>query len=331
MVIWDRLVTSLHRRAWQRVRLMKGAMRALSFWREKSDLLVFGSSILWGQGLLEEDKLHQRYRNWLEKEYGERVRVQQFAHSGAFINHPEAGRHSRLHGEVPTPFPTVLEQIARCRIKLRSKVRILIEGGINDVGGARIVSPASTPEEIIRLTEESCYRGVKEMLAALARRFPEAEVYVPGYYQILVPRHLGWQGFHKIGENQGVQLEKDLIDFDDRAVANSRCFHLESEKGMKRAVKEAREELGLDAFFVPSGFLPENGMFGNEVLLFSPWKKDPRIRERARACTSALRSGRTGVHCYLAAAFHPDVRGVTRYLEAIVKATRSRPFIEDRE
>src|SRR6185503_10310851 len=76
-----------------------------------SRVVVLGDSILWGQGLLEGDKIHSRVANLFEDCLGSRPsEITSLAHSGATIGVGDTNLGTRLDGEIATKFPTVLRQ-----------------------------------------------------------------------------------------------------------------------------------------------------------------------------------------------------------------------------
>lgn len=292
--------------------------RKATFWKEETDLYVLGSSILWGQGLLDEQKIHHHVRLWLEKSLSERVHVHLLAHSGAQIGTPSAGPPKPLFGEVPTPRPTLSEQIDLCPLTVGRKVRVLIEAGINDVGGSRILNPGTTESSISKLTRRCCGDDLLGVLRQLTGKLPSAEVFVLGYYPILATP-ADPDEVDRVLNAEGIDESEREAGFGDQSIKNCKVFWHEADRCMRRAVNRIADETGLSCHFVPSGFTSENGMFGSDCLLFYPWSIDPLMKQRASACTRAIAEGRTGVHCYLAAAFHPDARGAQRISGEVIK------------
>lgn len=290
--------------------------------RPGSELYLFGSSVLWGQGHAEGDKIGTRVAEWIGSSYGENVKVRLLAHSGAFLTGgPEDGARPP-HGEVPSPWPSVLNQISGVAKAKSGKVRILIEGGINEVGGGRISNPTTAPEYISSATKAACYTKMKEVLGELSERFPAAEIYVIGYYQILADRARHGE-VEEMLKQEGVppgELEDGDFDFRDRAVENSRRFRELSDKWLRQAAEETGKTHAGRCEFVSSGFEEWEGMFGDPALVFNPWTRDPMRRKRARYCTLAIARGQTGLHCYLAATGHPNGEGVNRYVSQITAA-----------
>lgn len=90
-------------------------------------MLALGDSVMWGQGLRDENKFSHRLRNWLCEQRGggvcqneEDVQLHVEAHSGAVIGEPKKDRDKaaaerfvrevapvRYYGEVNTGYPTV--------------------------------------------------------------------------------------------------------------------------------------------------------------------------------------------------------------------------------
>src|SRR5579871_78351 len=81
------------------------------------NLVVFGTSLLWGQGLEDKDKIHNVLARLIEQRNpGCTVNVIFLAHSGASTGFNPDGsvdttRKPRIHGEVPTLYPTILQEM----------------------------------------------------------------------------------------------------------------------------------------------------------------------------------------------------------------------------
>ena len=303
---------------------MKLFSRLLSFFRPRSELYLFGSSILWGQGHLPAGKIDRKVADFIATELGERPSVHLQAHSGALLNGDPADADPAAHGEVPCPWPSVIAQVRAAPPPRAKRVRILMEGGINEVGGVRISSPATPPEYIKRATELACYRDFRRVLAEVAKRFPTAEIYVIGYFQVLAER-TGRKDVEDMLERGGMPAMEDDggADLAERAIENSRLFREQSDHWLRRACEEVETESG-PCVFIESGFHESEGMFGRPSLLFHPWSSDPMMGARARQCTVALARRQTGLHCYLAATAHPNEAGIDRYVARITSALRER-------
>lgn len=288
----------------------------------RSSLLVFGSSILWGQGHIESGKIGSKVAVWIQTRFRERVSVYQFAHSGAHLTGDQVQPGHLPHGEVPHPWPSVLQQVKSAPRRLRGKVRVLIEGGINEVGGVNISNPRTSPDYIAAATQEACYQKLGVVLDELSERFPAADIFVLGYYQILADRSNSNQ-VREMLHHEGITEENEPgadNNFSVRAIANTRLFRELSDQWIEKAVLRVASRHAGRCVFVRSGISGQEGMFGNPSLLFHPWEKDPMMSRRARACTLALGRRQTGLHCYIAATAHPDSEGTDRYVAQITEA-----------
>ncbi len=295
----------------------------LAFWKPKSELYVFGSSILWGQGHLSGDKIHVKVANWLEEEGGERVTIIQRAHSGALLLASAEPEPERLHGEVPTPWPSIEKQIRTAPAPKSKRVRVLVEGGINEVGGSTILNPRTPGHAIRKAVESTCLHGLRRVLDRLSRQFPSADIYVLGYYQILADRTADRE-VEDLLSTEGIENPPEIAPdaMASGAIANCRLFWRESDRCMRQATESVAAGHAGRCVFVESGFAPTEGLFGEESLLFYPWSKDAMLRQRVRHCAVAIGRRRTGAHCFLAATAHPNTRGVDRYVQSILTILR---------
>jgi len=290
--------------------------------RQRSELYVFGSSILWGQGHARPEKVGTKVAEWIEGRFGERVKLHLLAHSGALLTGDPEGGVKRCHGEVPTPWPSISAQVRSAQRPHSEKVRILIEGGINDVGGGEISNPMTAPEYLLSATEAACYVKMKEVLREISNRFPDAEIYVIGYYQILADGAKTGDVKEMLRE-EGMpsdEMEGDDFNFRERAVENSQRFRELSDYWIAKAAKEIAVDHPGICEFVASGFESWEGMFGVPTLVFKPWSRDPMRGKRAKHCALAVARGQTGLHCFLAATAHPNTEGTARYVSRITAA-----------
>lgn len=151
-------------------------------------MLVLGDSILWGQGLKEQNKSWYLVKSWLQSN-GHSVRERIEAHAGAMIGTPGAEMPKTLtgHGEIASAYPTLHDQID---IAVRSYVDpshvdlVLVDGCINDVNARRFLNAGNTPEAIQALAQEKCGAPVEELLIRIASTFPNAHIVISGYYPV---------------------------------------------------------------------------------------------------------------------------------------------------
>jgi lysophospholipase L1-like esterase len=152
------------------------------------NLLVLGDSILWGQGLKEQNKSWYLVKSWLQTS-GNSVRERIEAHAGAMIGTPGAQMPKTLtvHGEIASAYPTLHDQIDNA---IRSYVDpshvdlVLVDGCINDVDARRFLNAGNTPETIQALARQKCGTPVEELLMRIASTFPNAHIIISGYYPV---------------------------------------------------------------------------------------------------------------------------------------------------
>jgi lysophospholipase L1-like esterase len=156
-------------------------------------MLVLGDSVMWGQGLRNEEKFSSRVKCWLEERLDREVRVHVEAHSGAVISGAPAARLEFVtsDGEVNNSSPTINEQLDHAirfyQDSHASPALILMNGCINDVGVSNLLS-ASTPLESLRAqAKKSCGEDMQLLLQRVKTTFPQAQVMVTSYYPIVSP------------------------------------------------------------------------------------------------------------------------------------------------
>ncbi|MCA1605169.1 MAG: SGNH/GDSL hydrolase family protein [Acidobacteria bacterium] len=157
-------------------------------------MLVLGDSIMWGQGLREEEKISARVKCWLQEKTNREVKVHVEAHSGAVVS---AASEARLNftsgnGEVNLPTPSVNEQLDHAiqfyQTERSTPALILMNGCINDVGVRNLLA-ASTPLEDLRArAAKSCGEDMFALLQRVRTRFPQSHVLVTSYYPLVSPQ-----------------------------------------------------------------------------------------------------------------------------------------------
>ena len=277
-------------------------------------LYVFGTSILWGQGHRPANKIHTQV---LKRLRASSTVTPHFApHSGAVVLGHSTAAH--LHGEIPTPFPSIARQVRLAPRPTQNRVVVLVDGGINDVGVSNIINPLWSRAKLVRRTEEACHRDMTRLLRQIGAKYRGADIFVLGYYQILAAR-LAKHRLAALLTTLNVSDPFDLLhlDFVSKAVANCKLFHEESDRQLRRAVTNVQAGLTGSTTFVPSTFRPANGLFGRRPFLFMPGEKDPRLRTRLKECPAAIFDGRTGGQCVVASIGHPNQSGVDRYVDQL--------------
>jgi lysophospholipase L1-like esterase len=152
------------------------------------NMLVLGDSILWGQGLNQQNKTWYLVKTWLQTN-GHSVRERVEAHAGAMIGTPaaEMPKLQGVHGEIASAWPTLHDQIdnaVRSYVDPSQVDLVLVDGCINDVNARRFLNAGNTPEVIQALAQEKCGAPVEELLIRIASTFPNAHIIVSGYYPV---------------------------------------------------------------------------------------------------------------------------------------------------
>ena len=154
------------------------------------NMLVLGDSILWGQGLREQQKSWYRVKCWLQGTTGRIVDVVMKAHSGAVVERSPGQTQSHIspNGEVNLPLPSINEEVDAA-VQLYgegAKVDlVLVDGCINDVDVRNSLNASVTPSVIRERSANSCGPAMARLLRRITSAFPNAHVIVPGYYRIV--------------------------------------------------------------------------------------------------------------------------------------------------
>lgn len=179
--------------------------------------VAIGDSVMWGQGLRDEEKFVVRASKAIAESSGQlfqRSDLLIVAHSGAKIDAtPEEYAHywneyrfrfpanstlaqfrangivpnDTLIGEVPRAFPTVLDQIKNCPVPSNQKVDVVfVSGGGNDLDFESFMNLRNeTLEADQRRIIDILSDRYKRMLEAALVKFPQSIIYAIGYYPIL--------------------------------------------------------------------------------------------------------------------------------------------------
>jgi hypothetical protein len=151
--------------------------------------LFLGDSIVWGQGLREEDKFSTSVIQWLN-EYHPDLRAFKTvkAHSGAIIGSTGDPAGRLWPSEVPCPDPSIHHQAESFADNDPSDVDLIVmDGGINDVGIRNIFNPRTLTADLRSLARYACGTSMTALLLTVAAKFnnPRTKILVLGYYPVL--------------------------------------------------------------------------------------------------------------------------------------------------
>ncbi|HEY6412924.1 MAG TPA: hypothetical protein VIX42_04515, partial [Edaphobacter sp.] len=176
------------------------------------------------------------------------------AHSGAVIGSSGDSSTESVDGEVPIASPSDWQQVLEPRDWSQVDI-VLLNGGINDVGLSRILSPWTNPNQLEQWVDQFCHQSMQQLLESTAPKLtkPGARIAVLGYYPILS----GQSGFpsddhfRMLLELHGVATSsvalKSALSTKDTApsvVANCLSFWKNSDVMLQAAVDGANATLG---------------------------------------------------------------------------------------
>ena len=329
------------------------------------DFLVIGDSLVWGQGLREENKFYYLTKQWLERDVfknSRQVDLKVKAHSGAMINlrdfetaaleRAEIGADDSFHPEINIGFPSINSQIEAARKLYKnpgSVDLVMLTGGITDVGLSVILNPLKRNAELRQNIEKHCNEAMSELLARAAENFPNALIVLVGYYPFLSKHTPASRIFNNVLEIYNFPSAlKFLINnplnrqvlryYRKKMVKRSMIWAENSTRGFKKAVD--RTNAGFDTpriVFVESPITAENSLGAKNSLLYGIEKngrpKDALAGERKAVCRKTLDELRESTKlkfrtrtCELATIGHPNPAGAKEYAEAVKTALK--PFFQ---
>lgn len=247
-------------------------------------LLVIGDSIMWGQGLREEEKFSARVKCWLEEKTNREVKVHREAHSGAVISNvslPLLPFKARS-GEVNLDTPTINEQLDQAiqfyRDDRSSPSLILMNGCINDVGVKNLLTAYTPLEDVRKRVRKSCNEDMYSLLQRVRKSFPAAYVLVTGYYPIVSPLTADNAFIRLLVKSLNNRI-KDAPKLSDkearqRLITISNEWYKASTANLIEAVAKTNAESGSDpatakVIFVEIQFGPEHVFAAPDTLLWN--------------------------------------------------------------
>ncbi|HEY3040145.1 MAG TPA: SGNH/GDSL hydrolase family protein [Pyrinomonadaceae bacterium] len=247
-------------------------------------MLVLGDSIMWGQGLREEEKFSSRVKCWLQEKTNREVKVHVEAHSGAVIVADSAAMLSftTAAGEVNLATPTVNEQLDNAirfyKEDRSSPALILMDGCINDVGVKNLLAASTPLEEIRARARKSCSEDMYSLLQRVRKSFSQAYVLVTSYYPIVSPQ-TGDNAFLRLLVKKLNNLRPEARRMSDkemraRLIAISDEWYKTSTASLLGAVAKANAETAPESSlprvaFVEIQFGPEHVFAAPDTLLWN--------------------------------------------------------------
>lgn len=322
------------------------------------EILVAGDSLVWGQGLSEENKFYSLVKQWLEKEIfkgSRQVKLKVKAHSGATVIMPpeELEAHRRAGDdigkiycpEVNVSFPSIQDQIESAAREYENREAvdlIILNGGITNIGVANTLNPFFSGKKFRRLVHQFCFQEMRRLLDRTARFFPNARIVVIGYFPIISTKSKVnniSRFFLKIikfpCELQFLitnGISKQFVKILRKKMAKrSEVWFEESNRETLRAIDEINTELGSRrVVFVESPITGETCYATEKTLLWELGRKnlpeDEKYGERKNECRKVFDETRVDPYgkystriCEFAATAHPNIEGSKAFAEAVKK------------
>lgn len=264
------------------------------------NIVVFGDSIQWGQGLRPATSggpASDKMAEIVAISFTDAM-VIRFAQSGATISPSGVSTVTAPtpfpSGEVPSSTPTIMDQASGASTSntlpfpASSVGLVILDGGINDVGVfGTILNPTTSQATITALTSAACGTSMTTLLNSVGRTFPNAIVVVTGYYVILSSSSDTFGLVMAAGLLAGT-IAPELLDPGGwlvtvltgslaaqaaaaTVIGNCETFRMSSDTSLTAAVASANGNLPAftaqgpsitsQCFFVPSTFQDDNALF----------------------------------------------------------------------
>lgn len=278
-------------------------------------VVTLGDSVCWGQGLREEQKFDTLVSGALTSP-ATKVTIERLAHSGAVIGDQDRGGLTAA-GEVPVSSPTIIQQCERFANDPANVNVVLLNGGINDVGVARILNPFALVPSLSFRIRRACLCGMSALLRVVTRKFTKADcrILVIGYYPILSELSDPFKAMRILnlyGISRPPFTELGDVDFINSVVARCRQFFEDSTTALQQAIADVGDSR---VKFVATGFTTANAMFTDNPLLWALDRflnpQDPVAATRRPQCDLTFDLSRPieRILCHRASAGHPNIDG----------------------
>ena len=310
-------------------------------------VVVVGDSIIWGQGLVSQDKMHTLVANQLQLARGNiRVETTVLAHSGATIGVGDSTVMPTLDGEVPTSYPTALQQVDMFSDVPTSVDYVLVLAGMNDINVRNILNPTVAESVLTASILQHCQADMRTLLGQITQKFTTATVVVCGYYPLvseetdllLIGAFATAIGLDLGGIPGATITGIATIWLKDQLVSRCKMFDQLSRRYLQQAVNDTNIALinnygesshrvrfaGPEFDKTHSMLASTPWLFGIDLLL-NP--QDPQVAgARSIACVAAG-SARTDVEvCKRASIGHPNIQGAAIYSGEILSALNRTQF-----
>ncbi|MEP7227515.1 MAG: SGNH/GDSL hydrolase family protein [Gemmatimonadales bacterium] len=291
-----------------------GAHQVLQVPTRPFNILAFGDSIMWGQGLSHNLKFATLVKDWVGANLsGRAVTLQNLAHSGAVIQTDSEDGATGWEGEVPSPYPSISHQLNAARNDRAEIDLVLLNGGANDVKITHILNPLNSSGGVGEVTRDVVGGRMAYLLPMAVSLFPNAKFIVPGYYPIITDD----------SSTEAVTVLLAILPLGvlalpwhkQQMIANCSAFYAESGAGLKAAVDAQNGRTPNRCVYADPGFSIYNGYGASQRCLFNVAESDPMLNARKAYCTAAGQE--FDPLCAGASMGHPNVKGAEKYRDAM--------------
>ncbi|MBA2380262.1 MAG: hypothetical protein H0V76_11880 [Blastocatellia bacterium] len=328
------------------------------------EFLVIGDSLVWGQGLREDQKFYTATKAWLRDDVlgGHPVNMNVHAHSGASIMlseeeakafvRAEIAKDLQFYPEINLSSPSIKTQVDVAHAGYSDPTAVglvLLSGGVPEVGTSNIINPFRDNDSLRADIEKYCYGHMKQLLERTAVAFPNATLALVGYYPIIT-RHTPMKRIVNdvLAVYNWPRWTRPLVNnrakrivwrrYRGRMIERSRIWYEDSTNYLNKAVDDVNATLGADRIvFVPTGFGEENGYGAEKTFLWHVGKggaaADPMRSVRVEECRPTLDELRRRTElkyrtrvCELASIGHPNIEGSAEIAASIRRTLR--PVLE---
>jgi hypothetical protein len=315
------------------------------------NMIAVGDSVMWGQGLLPQNKFAAKIQAWIQGLLEIPVTLNWQAHSGA-ITYPDpktAFENRSYDGEVPADWPTISHQLGLASSSsvpnpaAASDVDlILIDGCANNIKITTVLNPAGNDDSLRSDTRAYCGAGMTNLLSDAVAKFPNANMVVTGYFRY-VSSESDLAALVPVFSIVGAVIPPDpltggvlvTLGYRARAAARSDEFFQESNSSLQSAVDTVNGmTLPGRTRFNQIRFARLNPTLSNSYAAPNTWQwliptpplvQDEMYGIRAQECAAVLASvnGNRALLpgepplCLEASMGHPNVAGAQAYVDAI--------------
>ena len=287
-------------------------------------IVVLGDSVPWGQGLEPAEKFYSLVQTAIPD-----AESTLLAHAGATIGVGVPPTEAQVDGEVPTAYPTIMQQVEAFNDAPETVDLVLVNGGVNDINFRYILNPLTDSAHLKDHIRQYCFQAMKTLLESIAAKFtkPSARIIVTSYYPVLshqthLPLVDAFLAVHGLALPSFLNILDGLVF--GKIIANCEQFYAQSNHFLQRAIKQVNEAAGgvPRIFFAQPPFGPENAALAPQAWLWgvnpdlSP--QDPVQDARHVACDAFETDPIRRLTCYRASAGHPNIEGANQYALAIL-------------